>query len=142
MRIERSCRCLLFLVAAVVVAVGASASPRANQGLAAGPALPANIIVVTNTSDSGPGSLRDALAVANDGDTIDATSVSGTILLTSGHLNVDKDVTISGPGAANLAVDGNAQSLVFNVNLVKTVTIFGLTVTNGNGGAFLTWTVG
>ena len=31
----------------------------------------ANIIVVTNTNDSGPGSLRDALAIANDGDTID-----------------------------------------------------------------------
>ena len=91
-------------------------------------ALPANIIVVTNTNDSGPGSLRDALAVANDGDTIDATGVSGTILLTSGQLNVDKDVTISGPGADHLAVDGNAQSRVFYVNPGKTVTIDGLTV--------------
>ena len=46
-------------------------------------------ITVTNTNDSGPGSLRDALAVANDGDTIDATGVSGTILLTSGQLEHD-----------------------------------------------------
>ena len=45
----------------------------------AGHALLGNIIVVTNTNDSGPGSLRDALAAANDGDTIDATGVSGTI---------------------------------------------------------------
>ena len=43
-------------------------------------------ITVTNTNDGGPGSLREALAVANDGDTIDATGVSGTILLTSGEL--------------------------------------------------------
>ena len=89
-------------------------------------------ITVTNTNDSGPGLLRDALAVANDGDSIDATGVSGTILLTSGQLELDKDVTISGPGAGHLAVDGNAQSRVFYVNLGKTVTVSGLTITNGH----------
>lgn len=133
MRIERSCRWLLFLLAAVVAAVGAFASARANQGsMKRGSVLPASIIVVTNTNDSGAGSLRDALAVANDGDTIDATGVSGTILLISGQLNVDKDVTISGPGANHLAVDGNGQSRVFFINAGKTVTISGLTITNGN----------
>ena len=94
MKIERSCRtpadakesagrtaaysvAYCSFVAAVVAAVGAFASPRANQGsMRLSNALPANIIVVTNTNDSGPGSLRDALAVANDGDTIDATGVS------------------------------------------------------------------
>src|SRR5215470_8147779 len=69
-----------------------------------GYALPANIIVVTNTNDSGPGSLRDALAVANDGDTIDATGISGTISLTSGELQITHAVTINGPGAGSLLV--------------------------------------
>jgi hypothetical protein len=101
-----------------------------------GNALPANIIVVTNTNDSGPGSLRDAIAIANDGDTIDATGISGSILLTSGQLNVDKDVTITGPGAENLTVDGNAQSLVFYLNPGKTVAISGLTITNGSSGLY------
>ena len=59
-----------------------------------GHAFPANTIVVTNTSDSGPGSLRNALAIANDGDTIDATGVSGTISLTSGELQITHAVTI------------------------------------------------
>jgi len=41
----------------------------ASKGLVrVGNALPATIILVTNTNDSGPGSFRDALAVANDGD--------------------------------------------------------------------------
>ena len=71
--------------------------------------LGTTILVVTNTNDSGPGSLRDALAVANDGDTIDATGVCGTILLTSGELQVTHNVTINGPGAGNLAVNGNAH---------------------------------
>ncbi len=54
-------------------------------------------ITVINTNDSGPGSLRQALVDANDGDTI-AFAVTGTIVLTSGGFVVDKEVTISGPG--------------------------------------------
>ena len=129
----------LFLVAAVVAAVGAVASPRANQGsMRLSTALPANIIVVTNTNDNGPGSLRGALATANDGDTIDATGVSGTILLTSGELQVTHNVTISGPGAGNLAVNGNATFRVFE-NFASDVSISDVTITNGfaadnNGG--------
>jgi hypothetical protein len=103
-----------------------------------GDALPVNIIVVTNTNDSGPGSLRQALGDANDGDTInfDSSLKGQTIMLTSGHLIVDKSVTISGPGANHLAVDGNATDRVFSINPGgtpgKTVTISGLTITNGN----------
>src|SRR5207244_11392973 len=77
-----------------------------------GAALPANIIEVTNTNDSGPGSLRDALAVANDGDEI-TFAVTGTITLTSGQLTVSNNITISGTGAGTLAVDGNANTGVF-----------------------------
>ena len=92
--------------------------------------LPANVIVVTNTNDSGSGSLRDALAVANDGDTIDATDVSGTILLTSGELPINHNVAINGPGAGSLSVDGNQASRVFE-NFASDVTISGFTITNG-----------
>jgi hypothetical protein len=96
-----------------------------------GPALPANIITVTNTADSGPGSLRDALATAVDGDMIDATGVSGTILLTSGELQITHAVTISGPGAGSLSVDGNGTFRVFD-NLTSGVSISGFTITNGS----------
>ena len=91
--------------------------------------LPANIIVVTNTNDSGSGSLRQALAVANDGDTIDATGVSGTIFLTTGELQVTHNVTINGPGAGNLAVNGNATYRGFE-NFASNVAISGFTITN------------
>jgi hypothetical protein len=94
-------------------------------------ALPATTILVTNTNDSGSGSLRNALSIANDGDTIDATGVSGTILLTSGELQINHNVTINGPGAGNLAVNGNAASRVFE-NFASNVTISGLTITNGH----------
>jgi hypothetical protein len=68
----------------------------------------ANTITVINTNDSGPGSLRQALADANDHDTIEF-AVSGTIALTSGELLVDKRVIISGPGDTNLVVNGNTS---------------------------------
>src|SRR5262249_843671 len=130
MKTKRSCRiqpdpkitrrrlrplfCLLCIAAAVLATVGAVASPRVNQrSMRPSTPLPANIIVVTNTNDSGPGSLRDALGVANDGDMIDATGVSGTILLTSGELQIIHNVTVNGPGVGNLAIDGNASSRVF-----------------------------
>jgi hypothetical protein len=94
----------------------------------------ANIIAVTNTNDSGSGSLRQALAGANDGDTIDATGVSGAISLISGELLVNKSVTINGAGADVLAVDGNAAGRVFFITLGETVTLSGFTIRNGHAG--------
>ena len=94
----------------------------------------ANTVTVTNTNDSGPGSLRQALVAANDGDTIDATGISGAITLTSGLLLVDKSVTINGPGADVLAVDGNMASRVFQTLSGRTVTISGFTIRNALAG--------
>ena len=90
-------------------------------------------ITVTNTNDSGSGSLRQAVADAFGGDTINfSSSLNGqTIMLTSGVLLVDKSVTISGPGANTLAVDANHASRVFHIASGQTVTISGLSITNG-----------
>jgi len=96
--------------------------------------LSAKTITVMNTSDSGPGSLRAALASANDGDTINFdVSVTGTITLTSGALPVNKSVTIQGPSANILAVSGNGLSSVFYIASGEIVTISDLTITNGKG---------
>src|SRR3954453_22138871 len=74
----------------------------------------ATIITVTNTNDSGPGSLRQALADANDGDTI-AFAITGTIGLTSGELIVNSSVIISGPGPDSIIINGNANSRVLHI---------------------------
>ena len=86
---------------------------------------------VTSLADSGPGSLREAIANAPPGDTI-GFSVTGTITLTSGELLVTKSLTILGPGPGNLAVDGNAASRVFHTTLRASVSLSGLTITNGH----------
>ena len=46
--------------------------------------------------------------------------------------SVNDSITISGPGAANLTVNGNTDSRVFHVGPGKTVTISALTIINGN----------
>ena len=74
--------------------------------------LEAATITVTNTNDSGPGSLRQALADANAGDTI-SFAVTGSITLTSGRLTIDKSLTISGPGANQLSIDANQTDRAF-----------------------------
>src|SRR6516162_8976066 len=66
-------------------------------------------LTVTNTLDSGAGSLRAAIDGAHNGETIVfAPSLDGrTITLTSGELLIRHDVTIAGPGAGELTVSGN-----------------------------------
>src|SRR3954464_4635900 len=90
-------------------------------------------ITVTNTNDSGPGSLRQALANANNGDTINF-AVTGTITLTSAELVIGKNVTIAGPGANQLAINASQEwepQAIFHVVSGKAVTISGLTIAVG-----------
>jgi hypothetical protein len=94
----------------------------------------ADIITVTNTNDSGPGSLRQALTDANDADTI-VFAVTGTIGLTSGGLLIAKNINLSGPGSNQLSIDGNQAVFVFGIFPGKTATISGLTIRNAEAGA-------
>ena len=99
--------------------------------------------LVTNLADGGPGSLRQAVLDANanagtDDIQFTGAGAAGSITLTTGQLELSDPVTITGPGAAALAVSGNDQSRVFRVNTGGAVTISGLTLTRGNadsGGA-------
>ena len=92
---------------------------------------------VINLLDSGPDSLRAAVAAANanpGADTIDFAT-TGTIALTSGQLDITDSLTINGPGANALTVSGNYVSRVFGLAGDPTVLIADLTVANG-------WTTG
>src|SRR6476661_7290211 len=96
----------------------------------------ARTITVTNTNDSGPGSLRQALADANNGDTInfDPALKRQTVTLTTAELLINKNIAISGLGTELLAVSKaqNAPAIrIFHVLSANTVVIQGLTISNG-----------
>jgi CSLREA domain-containing protein len=104
-------------------------------------------LTVTSTADAGgvcPGTnctLRQAIADANSGDTINFSLPSGTtaITLTSDQLVITKNLTISGPDANLLSVvRGRATGQpffkfrIFEID-AGNVTISGLTIANGAG---------
>jgi hypothetical protein len=95
-------------------------------------------LTVLNASDHDPGSLRATIAAASNGDLIvfDPALDGQTITLTTGELLLDKDLSITGPGAGLLAVSGNNFSRVFEVASNTTVSISGLTIRNGRSVTF------
>ena len=106
--------------------------------------------VVTTTADSGPGSLRTALAngyiITFDPNVFAANTTPHVINLASALPNLKNDVQIVGPGAKALTVQrstagGTPNFAVFTVDSGATVTdngqrptvtISGMTATNGN----------
>jgi len=97
--------------------------------------VPSTFTVLT-LGDSGLGSLRAAIADANAQPGADLIRFApaardGTIALAGGQLSITDDLTIDGPGAAELAVSGNYASRVFEISSGVAVSIDGLTVTHG-----------
>jgi hypothetical protein len=119
------------LALAAVTAIAAAAVGLTSVGGAAGAAS----FTVTNTKDSGAGSLRRAIAkskAAPGRNTITfAARLRGAITLTTGPLTIDSAVEIKGPGAGALTISGNdADRVVVVPNGVK-VKIRKLTISDG-----------
>ncbi|MDJ0571132.1 MAG: choice-of-anchor Q domain-containing protein [Pleurocapsa sp. MO_192.B19] len=119
-------------------------------------------LTVTTADDEDDGdlsagdlSLREAIAIADDGSTItfDSNLSDNSIILNQGELLIDKSLNINGLGANNLTVSGNDRSRVFKIDdgdahNQANVSIDGLTISDGrsseggssnqlNGGGFL-----
>jgi CSLREA domain-containing protein len=120
--------------------------------LMCGPVWAAATWVVTKTADTNDGkcdgdcSLREAIAAAGSGDTINFSGLTlpATITLTLGDLVIGNfmTITINGPGADQLAIDGNQASRVFWVYDVGSLTLSDLTIQHGqndDGGGILNY---
>ena len=110
--------------------------------------LSASTITVTSlgddTTSDGQVTLREAILAANSDSSVDGSvagngadeivfaTAPGTIMLDGVLLpTITDDLTITGPGSTQLAVDASGQSRVFHIAVGVTVQISGLTVSTG-----------
>src|SRR5213592_597648 len=78
---------LLLAVSVIPVSLAQRTTAKGNR--------PATTITVTNGNDSGSGSLRQALAQANDGDTVNFDPSVSIVTLTTAELTIFQSITIS-----------------------------------------------
>jgi beta-glucanase (GH16 family) len=92
-------------------------------------------VTVTTAADSGPGSLRQALAdVCRGGSVVFAPSLANqTITLTSGELTIARDLTIDGAAAPGLSIGGADAVRVLVVNAQVAATVRNLAIRDGYG---------
>jgi CSLREA domain-containing protein len=115
------------------------------------PASAASIVVnsvadnsLGNLAANGTCDLREAIEAANtdapvgecaagNGADVITFTVTGTIVLnsTAGQLNITDDLTITGPGATQLAISGNNLTRVLRIGFEQSLTMSGLTIQNG-----------
>ena len=101
------------------------------------PTASAATFTVSSTADSGPGSLRAAVAAAqtSPGPSLIqfAQGVRGTIVLTSGAIAISQSLTIAGPGAHRLSISGNDADRVFDIegSSATNVSISGMKIKHG-----------
>ena len=102
-------------------------------GISPANAVLADTLIVTNTHDSGVGSLRQAIADATAGDTITFhLSLAGQTITLASTLMIDKDLTIDGSAlASQITIGGDDLYRVFYVNSGVTVTLDSLIIAHG-----------
>jgi hypothetical protein len=112
-------------VVAAVVLIGVACLPTGASS------APAPKVVVKNTHDSGPGSLRNAVTKAVEGETIEVPA--GHYRLRSGDLSADVSLKIAGAGARRTLIDGTGASrIIEDTSATSTLNLSNLTVENGN----------
>lgn len=106
---------------------------------AAAPAAWAATIPVTTTVDEADGScgdgdcsLRDAVATAASGDTVQIPA--GHYVLTLGEISTNKVLILAGAGARTTVIDGNASSRLFLIITPANVELTDLSLVNGREG--------
>jgi CSLREA domain-containing protein len=110
-----------------------SAAAPTKTAIAKPPVIPT--ILVNSLADDAEGcptacTLRSAIATAQDGDIIGfESSVTGVITLNE-TLLIEHNITIVGPGADVLAIDGNQKVRVFRIDY-SIVDMSGLTIQHG-----------
>ncbi len=99
----------------------------------ASPAPAATLVVTTCADDGSEGSLRSSVDAAGEGDTLDLSALSCSVItLTQGGIKVMLDeLSVVGAGADKLAIDGAGTDRVFVHYGNGDLRLAGMTVRNG-----------
>jgi hypothetical protein len=98
------------------------------------PRLLMAVHTVLNNDDSGVGSLRQAIAEAANGDTIDLASLTGTVRLQSA-LSINKTLSLAGPGETNLTITATSGVRAIEVAPGATLNIADICIASARSGA-------
>jgi len=129
--------CCATIHAASFAYVTPKATPLTVNVSPSGPNPPGpSVHTVINTNDSGPGSLRQAIASAAPGDTISFALRFPAKIVVYSSLEISQDVTIAGPGPHELTIMRSEATNTpsFRVFLIRSgvVTLSGLAIRNGS----------
>jgi hypothetical protein len=127
--------CVRFVPLAACLAA-ALALPRV-EGAPRATSVPhgANVLPVTNCDDDGSaGTLRSVVASAASGDTVDMSALAcATITLAGGAIPITvADLTLQGPGADRLGIDGANAGRVISHAVAGTLTLNDVSLVNGH----------
>ncbi|HVT33277.1 MAG TPA: choice-of-anchor Q domain-containing protein [Rhodanobacteraceae bacterium] len=119
------------LAVALAAVFGSAAAADHSHARVPGPVRGGSIIAVTECSES---AVREAIASASDGDSIDLTALSGcTITLAAGEIAIAVDnLTVQGPADNSLTLSGNHASRIFHHTGHGLLTLDHLAITDGN----------
>jgi hypothetical protein len=83
--------------------------------------------IVTNTSDAGAGSLREAITCAGDGDTLvfdpGVLNAGDTLLISSAALDISKSITIDQEASAIVKIKTTGTHSIFDINASGTLNL-------------------
>jgi len=96
-------------------------------------------LTVTSAADSGAGTLRNQIAAAAAGDTINFSLTYPATITLSSTLTIDKNLSIAGPGASRLTISGGNAVRIFNISagaaVMSDIALANGRLANDNGAA-------
>ena len=88
---------------------------------------------VTSAADSGAGTLRNCVNSLSSGGTITFDSgLNGSTIALASTITINANLTIQGPGANLLTIDGGNSTQLFIINNYNSIVLSGLTLAHGH----------
>lgn len=130
----RPCAAAVALALSLTITATTALATPAYSSATALPNRPASSIVVGNCNDSGPGSLRDAVANAVSGEMVDLSSLGCSTITLASQIEIPQEslyLKYGGEGGTPPTISGDLHSRIFHHTGAGTLRIVGLKMISG-----------